>query len=96
MISDFRLHHGEGRVILDATLNRIAHDQAAAMAAKDVLDHDSGGSRPASRRRGPDEPRKISHMATTVSRKRSTNGLSRRTIARTCCCTTPHGSASPA
>jgi uncharacterized protein YkwD len=27
-------------VTLDPTLNRIAHDQAAAMAAKDVLDHD--------------------------------------------------------
>jgi hypothetical protein len=40
MISSFRLHHGEGRVKLDSTLNRIAHDQAAAMAAKDVLDHD--------------------------------------------------------
>ena len=40
MISNFRLEHGEGRVILDPTLNRIAHDQAAAMAAKDVLDHD--------------------------------------------------------
>ena len=40
MISGFRLEHGEGRVTLDATLNRIAHDQAAAMAAKDVLDHD--------------------------------------------------------
>jgi hypothetical protein len=40
MISNFRLHHGEGRVKLDSTLNRIAHDQAAAMATKDVLDHD--------------------------------------------------------
>jgi hypothetical protein len=40
MISNFRQHHGEGRVTLDPTLNRIAHDQAAAMAAKDVLDHD--------------------------------------------------------
>ena len=40
MISDFRQQHGEGRVTLDPTLNRIAHDQAAAMAAKDVLDHD--------------------------------------------------------
>jgi hypothetical protein len=40
MISSFRLQHGEGRVTLDPTLNRIAHDQAAAMAAKDVLDHD--------------------------------------------------------
>jgi Cysteine-rich secretory protein family len=39
MISDFRLKHGEGRVKIDATLNRIAHDQAAAMAGKDVLDH---------------------------------------------------------
>jgi len=34
MISDFRLKHGEGRVTLDATLTRIAHEQAAAMAAK--------------------------------------------------------------
>jgi len=40
MISKFRLQHGEGRVTLDPTLNRIAHDQAAAMAARDVLDHD--------------------------------------------------------
>jgi hypothetical protein len=40
MISSFRQHHGEGKVTLDPTLNRIAHDQAAAMAAKDVLDHD--------------------------------------------------------
>jgi hypothetical protein len=40
MISDFRVKHGEGRVTLDATLTRIAHAQAAAMAAKDQLDHD--------------------------------------------------------
>jgi hypothetical protein len=40
LISDFRLKHGEKRVTLDATLTRIAHDQAQAMAAKDVLDHD--------------------------------------------------------
>ena len=40
MISDFRLKHGEKRVTLDATLTRIAHDQARAMAAKDQLDHD--------------------------------------------------------
>jgi hypothetical protein len=39
MISDYRLQHGEGRVKIDATLNRIARDQAEAMAAKDVLDH---------------------------------------------------------
>ena len=40
MISDFRLKHGEKRVTLDATLTRIAHDQAQAMAVKDQLDHD--------------------------------------------------------
>jgi hypothetical protein len=40
MISDFRAKHGEGRVTMDATLNRIALEQAKAMAAKDKLDHD--------------------------------------------------------
>jgi hypothetical protein len=40
MISDYRLQHGERRVILDPTLTRIAREQAAAMAAKDVLDHE--------------------------------------------------------
>jgi Cysteine-rich secretory protein family len=39
MISNYRLQHGEGRVTLDSTLNRIAREQAAAMASKDVLDH---------------------------------------------------------
>src|SRR3984893_15952774 len=39
MISNYRLQHGEGRVTSDATLNRIAHEQAATMASKDVLDH---------------------------------------------------------
>jgi hypothetical protein len=39
MISNFRLQHGEGRVTLDTTLNRIAREQAEAMAAKDNLDH---------------------------------------------------------
>jgi uncharacterized protein YkwD len=39
MISNYRLQHGEGRVTPDSTLNRIAHEQAAAMASKDVLDH---------------------------------------------------------
>jgi hypothetical protein len=39
MISNFRVQHGEGRVTLDATLNRIAREQAAAMAEKDELDH---------------------------------------------------------
>ncbi len=44
MISDFRLKHGEGRVTMDATLVRIAHEQAKAMAAKETLDHDVLGS----------------------------------------------------
>ena len=44
MISSFRVQHGEGRVVMDSTLTRIAHDQAAAMAAKDQLDHDVLGS----------------------------------------------------
>src|SRR5450755_1265510 len=39
MISNYRLQHGGERVTSDATLNRIAHDQAAAMASKDVMDH---------------------------------------------------------
>jgi hypothetical protein len=42
-ISGFRLKHGEGRVIRDATLDRIAMDQARAMAAKDDLSHDALG-----------------------------------------------------
>jgi uncharacterized protein YkwD len=44
MISDFRLKHGEGHVSMDATLNRIALEQAKAMAAKDTLDHAVLGS----------------------------------------------------
>jgi uncharacterized protein YkwD len=44
MISEFRLKHGEGRVTMDATLVRIALQQAKAMAAKDTLDHDVLGA----------------------------------------------------
>lgn len=44
LISQFRSKQGEGRVVIDATLNRIALDQAKAMAAKDRLDHDVLGS----------------------------------------------------
>ena len=43
MISNYRLQHGEGRVTPDSALNRIAHEQAAAMASKDVLDHGIAG-----------------------------------------------------
>ncbi|TYL87113.1 CAP domain-containing protein [Bradyrhizobium rifense] len=42
-ISGFRLKHGEGRVVRDTTLDRIAMDQARAMAAKDDLSHDALG-----------------------------------------------------
>src|SRR5664279_315813 len=44
MISGFRLKHGEGRVVTDATLDRIALEQAKAMAARDKLDHEVLGS----------------------------------------------------
>jgi uncharacterized protein YkwD len=44
MISDFRVKHGERRVTVDATLSRIAMEQAKAMAAKDTLDHEVLGS----------------------------------------------------
>jgi hypothetical protein len=40
MISSYRVQHGEGRVVMDSKLTRIAHEQAEAMAAKDKLDHD--------------------------------------------------------
>ena len=43
-ISAFRLKHGEARVIIDPTLNRIALAQAKAMAAKDELSHEVLGS----------------------------------------------------
>lgn len=43
LISNFRLKHGEVRVVRDATLDRIAMDQARAMAAKDDLSHDALG-----------------------------------------------------
>jgi hypothetical protein len=43
LISSFRLKHGEVRVERDATLDRIALEQARAMAAKDDLSHDALG-----------------------------------------------------
>ena len=44
LISGFRLKHGEIRVVRDATLDRIAMEQARAMAAKNDLSHDVLGS----------------------------------------------------
>ena len=55
LISNFRVSHGLGRVTKDSTLDQIAREQATAMAARDVLDHDvigSFGSRIASSRSG--------------------------------------------
>jgi hypothetical protein len=43
LISGFRMGHGEVRVVRDATLDRIALDQARAMAAKDLLSHEALG-----------------------------------------------------
>lgn len=40
LISNFRIQHREGRVKSDDMLKRIAQDQANAMAAKGVMDHD--------------------------------------------------------
>ena len=51
LISGFRAKHGEGKVVRDSTLNRIAQEQAHAMAAKDNLSHDALG--PFSRRMAP-------------------------------------------
>lgn len=50
-ISAFRAKHGEPRVVRDATLDRIAMEQAKAMAAKNDLSHDALG--PFSRRMAP-------------------------------------------
>jgi uncharacterized protein YkwD len=44
LISNFRVSQGLGRVTIDPTLNRIAQEQATAMAARDVLDHEVAGS----------------------------------------------------
>lgn len=51
LISGFRLKHGEVRVVRDATLERIALEQARAMAAKNDLSHEVLG--PFTRRMAP-------------------------------------------
>jgi hypothetical protein len=43
LISSFRLKNGEVRVVRDPTLDRIAMEQAQAMAAKGVLSHEALG-----------------------------------------------------
>jgi hypothetical protein len=44
LISSFRLKHGEARVVRDATLDRIASEQARAMAARNDLSHEVLGA----------------------------------------------------
>jgi uncharacterized protein YkwD len=44
LIFDFRLMHGEVAVVRDGTLDRIALEQARAMAAKNELSHETLGS----------------------------------------------------
>jgi hypothetical protein len=44
LISAFRGHHGEGPVTRDPTLDRIAREQAQAMAGRNSLDHSVLGS----------------------------------------------------
>ena len=44
LISNYRLKHGEVKVVRDATLDRIAMEQARAMAAKDTLSHEVLGA----------------------------------------------------
>jgi uncharacterized protein YkwD len=91
MISDFRLKHGEGRVTPDTTLTRIAHEQAAAMAAKDQLDHDVLG-----RFNARVSPAGAGRAAENIaygyeaSQKHSSNGSIRRDTDETSCCTMAH------
>lgn len=97
LISEFCQKHGEGRVVMDATLNRIALEQAKAMAERDRLTTTcSGLSVGGSHLRGRDGPLKTSPMATTVSKRRSISGSRRANIERTCCFPTRLASASPA
>ena len=93
LISSFRLKHGEVRVARDATLDRIALEQARAMAAKDNLSHEVQGS--FTRRIAPGRvgraPRTLP-TAMRVSRRRSDSGSTPPGTARTCCCTMPPAS----
>ena len=90
MISSYRVQHGEGRVVMDSTLTRIAHEQAEAMAAKDKLDHDVlGGFTSRAIRPAQAEPQRTSPMATTASQRRLASGLIQRGTEETSSCTAP-------
>ena len=41
LISNYRLKNNEGRVTSDAALNKVAQDQATAMASRNLLDHNT-------------------------------------------------------
>ena len=75
LISSFRLKHGEVRVMRDETLDRIALEQARAMAAKDNLSHEVLGS--FTRRIAPARAGRAAETlptATKVSKRRSASG----------------------
>src|SRR5206468_8708281 len=72
MISNYRLQHSEGKVTSDRVLNKIAQEQAQAMATKDLLDHSVLGpfnSRVASS--GSGRAAENSPMVTTISQRHS-------------------------
>jgi hypothetical protein len=97
LISNFRLKHGEVRVMRDATLDRIALEQARAMAAKDNLSHEVLGSftmRIAPARAG----RAAENIAYGYEsfEKRSASGSTPPGTAATCYCTMPPASGSRA
>jgi hypothetical protein len=82
LISNFRVSQGLGRVTMDPTLNRIAQEQATAMAARDVLDHGVAGSFSSRVASSGSTLPKISLMGTTASPKPSINGSTRVGIAK--------------
>src|SRR5438105_12119824 len=82
LISGFRLKHGEVRVVRDATLDRIALEQARAMAAISVM-RCSARSTGGLHRRARGVPQRILPTATRVSRRRSASGSTLPDTART-------------
>src|ERR1700745_2850351 len=67
LISSFRHNHGEGTVTTDPTLNRIALEQARAMAARDTLAHSVLGA-VSSRIAPPRAPRAPATLASCCDR----------------------------
>ena len=90
LISSFRLKHGQVRVARDATLDRIALEQARAMAAKDHLSHEVLG--PFTRRIAPVRAgRAAENIAYGYESFEKTLGqwIDSSGHRRTCCCPMP-------